>query len=86
MPDITCPHCKGSGKIDGTFGNKLRALRIGRGLTLRQLEAEVGISNAFLSQIERGIRSGMSVWNAKKLADFYGVTVDELVSEDEGHA
>ena len=39
-----------------SFGEYLKALRRGRHLTLRQVEEHAHVSNAYLSQLERGER------------------------------
>ena len=66
-----------------SFGEFLRALRESRQLTLRQVEEQVHVSNAYLSQIERGERGIPNLKILKKLAEAYGVTVTELVDAAE---
>lgn len=49
----------GKGKVGKTvesLGDYLREQRIGAQLTLRQLAEQAGVSNPYLSQIERGLR------------------------------
>ena len=47
-------------------------------MTLRRVEAETGISNPYLSQLERGERRpGPRV--LKRLASFYGVSAHDLL-------
>lgn len=61
------------------LGDKLKRLRIEKCYTLRHVENETGISNAYLSQLEnKKIRkpSGNVLY---KLAGLYGVSVDELL-------
>ena len=38
-----------------TLGALLRAERLARGLSLRELSARTGVSNAYLSELERGL-------------------------------
>ena len=40
----------------GTLGDYLKEQRLGAQLSLRQLADQVGVSNPYLSQIERGLR------------------------------
>ncbi|TFV92604.1 XRE family transcriptional regulator [Blastococcus sp. CT_GayMR20] len=40
--------------MSGTLGERLRAARVERGWTLREVEARSGVRNAHLSQIESG--------------------------------
>jgi len=44
------------GKTVGTLGDYLREQRTSAQLSLRQLAEQTGISNPYLSQIERGLR------------------------------
>ena len=46
----------GVGKTVGTLGDYLREQRTGAQLSLRQLAEQAGVSNPYLSQIERGLR------------------------------
>lgn len=59
--------------------NRLKELRISRHLTVRDLGNMVGIANSALSSIENGKRKmGLNV--AIILADYFGVSVDYLMS------
>jgi len=62
-----------------TLGQRLRELRREAGLTLKELEEKCGISVPYLSDIERG-RSNPSLETLKKLASFYGKTLNDLLS------
>jgi transcriptional regulator with XRE-family HTH domain len=46
----------GVGKTVGTLGDYLREQRVAAQLSLRQLAEQTGVSNPYLSQIERGLR------------------------------
>lgn len=46
----------GVGKTVGNLGEYLREQRIGAQLSIRQLAEQTGVSNPYLSQIERGLR------------------------------
>lgn len=58
---------------------KIVALCEKHGTNLSKLEREVGLSNA---TIRRWENSSPSVDNVKKVADYFGVTVDELLKEE----
>ena len=58
---------------------KLRELRIDRGLSQRRLSELAGVSNTTVWHIERG--AGASPTTLKKLADVLGVRASELVRE-----
>lgn len=60
-----------------TFAQKLRRLRQERGVTLRFVEGETRLSNAFLSQLETG-KAQPSAHSLEALADFFGMSMDRL--------
>ena len=57
----------------------LKTTRSQKGLSLRDVEEKTGISNAYLSQLERGIATGPSPSFLKKLSDCYGCPYDSLM-------
>lgn len=57
--------------------NRLRELRLKRGLSQQELAKKVGISNQSISSYEKGVRKPkIEAW--KKLADYFGVSVAYL--------
>jgi len=64
-----------------TFGSFLRNLRKERKLSLREVERKAKISNAYLSQIERGKRGIPTLGFLKRLASVYGIDVEILVDK-----
>lgn len=58
--------------------NQLRALRKERGLTLKQIGAEIGVSESTVSLYEVGKREP-DLTTVRKLAAFYGVSIDYLL-------
>ena len=65
--------------MDNKFGNYMRKLRKEKGLTLRQVEQAADVSNAYLSQIERGQRNPPHPDILRRLANVYEVTHRELL-------
>lgn len=64
------------------FGEKLRSLRLKRGLTMRELADALGFkSHGFIGDLESG-RKYPSLDLAVKMADYFGVTVDQLARDD----
>ncbi len=61
------------------FGSYMRQLRKQKGLTLKQVETEAHVSNAYLSQIERSLRRPPHPDILKRLARVYEVTHRELL-------
>jgi transcriptional regulator with XRE-family HTH domain len=71
-------------KLKQAFGEYLRKLRKERGFTLREVENKVNVSNAYLSQLERGERGVPTIRVLSKLAEAYGVSLTSLTEEMEG--
>lgn len=75
----------------GSFGAYLRGLRRDRQLSLKKVEQLTGVSNAYLSQLERGRRNPPHPGILKRLAKAYEVPVRDLLVaagylEDEAEA
>lgn len=62
------------------LGNKLQQVRKLKSLSLRDVEAKTGISNAYLSQLERGDASNPSPKKLKSLADCYDIPYADLLN------
>ncbi len=56
---------------------KLRKLRLEKGLTLKELASEIGVTLAYISQIEKQQKTP-SLPIAFKLANFFSVSIEEL--------
>jgi transcriptional regulator with XRE-family HTH domain len=62
-------------------GERLRAIRRSRRATLRTIAARSGLSESFLSQVERG-RSSASIASLRRIADALGVSMADLFGAD----
>ena len=62
-------------------GERLRALRRFRRCTLRTIAERSGLSESFLSQVERG-RSSASIASLRRIADALGVSMADLFEPD----
>ena len=62
------------------IGKILQSLRIKLNMTLRDVEKVTGISNSYLSQIERGLRGIPNITTLSKLAETYGTTYIDIIS------
>lgn len=60
---------------------RLREIRLNRGLTQKQVAENIGCTVGAYSKYETGDRDP-SITILKKLADFYGVSVDYLIGRD----
>jgi transcriptional regulator with XRE-family HTH domain len=61
------------------LGQELRRIRQIAGSSLRMVEKETGISNAYLSQLESGAARNPSPQILAKLAEFYRVPYESLM-------
>ena len=70
-----------------TIPERLKDLRVERGLTLEQLARETGISRSALGQYEADDYKDISPLSIVKLAEYYGVSTDYLmgVTETKNH-
>jgi transcriptional regulator with XRE-family HTH domain len=68
--------------IEVDLGARIRALRLARRGTLRQLAAAAGVTESFLSQVERGVASP-SIASVQRIARALGATIAELFAADE---
>src|SRR5947208_11394138 len=69
----------GDHRID--LGERLRAIRLLRRRTLREVAEAAGVSESFLSQLERG-RSNASVASLQRLAAALGIEVSDLFAAE----
>lgn len=67
----------------GSLGDKLRAARRRRGLSLREASALAGLSVSHLSAIERGTRN-ISLAGLQRLAVALGISVSDLFGSSSG--
>ena len=71
--------------MEKSFHERLAGLRRRRGVSQRQVAAELGISQALLSHYENGAREpGLSF--VCRVCDYYGVTADYLLCRSENPA
>jgi transcriptional regulator with XRE-family HTH domain len=81
---------RSKGAVDETrqwserIGERIRARRQDRGLTLQVLSAETGLSQAFLSRLERGQVSA-SVANLLQIAGALALPMHELFADPDGN-
>jgi transcriptional regulator with XRE-family HTH domain len=63
------------------YGEYLKALRESKGLTLREVEKQIEVSNAYLSQLESSKIKQPSPTTLYKLAGLYGVEYESLMEK-----
>jgi transcriptional regulator with XRE-family HTH domain len=63
---------------DSPIGAVLRAIRVNRGLSLRDTAGMVGISVANLSRTERGLPGGIHPRHLERIANVFGISIVAL--------
>lgn len=64
-----------------TFGERLRAARIERGITEAEVARELGLTQGAISKFEHGIREP-AAGTLVALAKFFGLSIDYLVGNE----
>ena len=64
------------------LGPRIRSLRQARNVTLRELAERAGVTESFLSQVERGVASP-SIASVQRIARALGQSIAELFAADE---
>ena len=59
------------------FGERVRALRDARGITLKQMATDLHISSAYLSALEHGKRGQPSAQLVRQICAYFGIIWDE---------
>ena len=77
----------GAGAVAATaveidLGARIRALRLAQSATLRNLASQAGVTESFLSQVERGVASP-SIASVQRIARALGTSIAELFAADE---
>ena len=71
----------GNGAVHVELGERIRAIRRLRRRTLKEIATAAGISESFLSQLERG-RTNATIATLQRLATALGIEVSDLFSTD----
>ncbi len=59
------------------FGNKIKELRINRGLSQEKFALMIDMDRTYFASVESGKRN-ISIKNIQKIADGFGITLQEL--------
>lgn len=74
VPDFAARNCR------PMVGSVLRRARVHRNLSLREVERRIGRSNAYLSQVERGLIKQPDPIVLLELSELYGLNFHTLAS------
>ena len=61
--------------------NRIRAIRVERNLSQKELAEKVGLSQVNVSRYEKGQRK-LEIQTAARIAEALGCTVDELITKE----
>ena len=64
------------------FAKELSKLRSKKGVSLQKLADDVGVSKTHIWQLEKGVSKDPSLDIVKKIADYFNVSMESLLSED----
>jgi len=78
----TAPTVGAGATIEIDLGARIRALRLARRETLRELATRAAVTESFLSQVERGVASP-SIASVQRIARALDTSIAELFSADE---
>ena len=67
-------------ELNKLIGRRIRAERLRRNLTLRELSESTGLTNSQLSQVELG-KNAASLWALVRIADSLGLRISVLLSD-----
>lgn len=64
------------------FNEIVKKLRLSQNLTMEQLGEKIGLSSGAISDLEHGVRKNPRIDTLIKLADYFDVSLDELVGRE----
>lgn len=65
------------------LGQKLRKIRNEQGLSIREVANTINVNRGYLSKVERGEVKSISVDKLKDFADFYNVSIQDLLDRND---
>jgi transcriptional regulator with XRE-family HTH domain len=80
-PEVVLQESRPTVDTQFQLGQRLRQLRQARRLTLRQLAGQAGVTESFLSQVEREVASP-SIASVQRIARALGLTIAELFADE----
>ncbi|MFG6147951.1 helix-turn-helix domain-containing protein [Halobacillus sp. B23F22_1] len=63
-----------------SIGERIRKLRLGKGLSVNQFANLSGVSKSYISNIERGVQKNPSLSVMRKLANTLDVSLEDLLA------
>jgi transcriptional regulator with XRE-family HTH domain len=82
VPSVASPQAPAPAELQ--LGPRIRSLRQARNVTLRELAARAGVTESFLSQVEREVTSP-SIASVQRIARALDLAIAELFTEEAPH-
>ncbi|OMP66660.1 helix-turn-helix domain-containing protein [Domibacillus epiphyticus] len=64
------------------IGERIRELRVGKGLSVTELASRAGVAKSYISSVERGIQLNPSIQFLHKIASVLDVSVESLITQE----
>lgn len=68
------------GEGDVRFGDFIKNLRINKGVSLNQMEREIGLSKSYLSKLENNENINLSMYSMSKLTNYFKIPIEKFES------
>ncbi|ASK62711.1 transcriptional regulator [Virgibacillus phasianinus] len=68
------------------IGEKIKQLRQDKKMSISELAEKAGVAKSYLSSIERNLQSNPSIQFIEKIGAVLGVTVNDILREDQANA
>ncbi|ASN04709.1 helix-turn-helix domain-containing protein [Virgibacillus necropolis] len=65
------------------IGEKIKQLRQDKNMSISELAEKAGVAKSYLSSIERNLQSNPSIQFIEKIGVVLGVTVNDIIREDQ---
>lgn len=60
------------------FGDFIKKLRINKGVSLNQMEKEIGLSKSYLSKLENNENINLSMYSMSKLTKYFKIPIEKF--------
>lgn len=74
---------KAKGRCGNLIGEKIKKLRQDKKMSISELAEKAGVAKSYLSSIERNLQSNPSIQFIEKIGTVLGVTVNEIIRDEQ---
>ena len=65
--------------MSALLGERIKAIRKEKGMTISELAEKAGVAKSYLSSIERNMQSNPSIQFIEKISDALGISVNDIL-------